>query len=268
MVVRREAFGGFDETLHGGEDVDLVWRLTVAGWHVRYEPAGRVGHEHRTSFGSWLSRRAYYGRTAAPLARRHPAAARPLPVSPWTAAAWAAAVLRRPIIATGITGAACALLAGELAGVVGQPVREALRLAGGGTLRSGLHVADALVRTWWPATFALAALSPRLRLPVAATALVPPLLEWDRLRPPLDPVRWTIARVLDDIAYGWGVWSGCVAEREWRPVWPDLGWRLTVETGEDLVGWSSGPPHSGTSRSSTPRCSVRRPLPWTSRTPS
>jgi GT2 family glycosyltransferase len=97
LVVRRAALGaGFDETLRGGEDVDYVWRLTEQGWHVRYEPAGRVQHEHRTSPGSWLSRRAYYGRTAAPLARRHHVAARSLAVSPWTAAAWAAAILRRP----------------------------------------------------------------------------------------------------------------------------------------------------------------------------
>jgi mycofactocin system glycosyltransferase len=236
MIVRRAAFeGGFDETLRGGEDVDLVRRLTAKGWHVRYEPDGRVGHEHRTSVRGWLARRAYYGRTAAPLATRHPAAARPLAVSPWTAAAWAAAVLRRPVLATGIVGTACALLAGELSGVVDQPLREAARLAGGGTLWSGLHVADALSRIWWPATLAAAALVPRLRLPVAAAALVPPLLEWDRLGPPLDPVRWAIARVLDDAAYGWGVWEGCWAHREWGPLRPDLSWRLTIETGDELV---------------------------------
>jgi len=236
LVVRAAALGtGFDETLHGGEDVDLVWRLTGEGWHVRYEPAARVAHEHRVSFGAWLSRRAYYGRTAAPLARRHPAAARPLAVSPWTAAAWAAAALRRPYAAAGIVGAACVLLAGKLAGVVDQPVREAVRLAGGGTLRSGRRVADAVARTWWPATLVTAALTPRLRLPLAAAALAPAVGEWRRLRPPLDPVRWTIARVLDDAAYGWGVWSGCWAEREWGPVSPDLGWRLAIQTGDELI---------------------------------
>ncbi len=44
MVARREALGaGFDEALHLGEDVDLVWRLHDAGWQVRYGPAGRGG---------------------------------------------------------------------------------------------------------------------------------------------------------------------------------------------------------------------------------
>jgi mycofactocin system glycosyltransferase len=250
LVVRRAALGaGFDETLRGGEDVDFVWRITEQGWHVRYEPAGRVQHEHRTSPGSWLSRRAYYGRTAAPLARRHHAAARSLAVSSWTAAGWAAAILRRPLAAAAIVGTACTLLAQELTGVAEQPVREAVRLAGGGTLRSGLQVADALNRTWWPATLVAAILAPRLRPPLAAAALVPALLEWRRLRTPLDPVRWTIARLMDDASYGWGVWSGCWTEREWGPLWPDLGWRLIIETGEELVAAML---HGGTPASPPP----------------
>src|SRR6266700_3830546 len=236
LVVRRTALGaGFDETLRGGEDVDFVWGLTEKGWHVRYEPEGRVQHEHRTSLGPWLSRRAHYGRTAAPLDSRHHAAARPLAVSPWTAAAWAAALLRQPFAASAITGTACTLLAGELSGVIECPVREAVRLAGGGLAKQGPHVADALNRTWWPATLAVAILTPRLRLPLAAAALAPALLEWRHLRPPLDPVLWTIARLLDDAAYGWGVWHGCWTQGEWGPLWPDLGWRLIIETGEELV---------------------------------
>jgi mycofactocin system glycosyltransferase len=250
LVVRSAALGGgFDETLGGGEDVDLGWRLTREGWHVRYEPAARVAHEHRVSAGAWLSRRAYYGRTAAPLARRHPAAARPLAVSPWTAAAWAAAALRRPYAAAAIVGAACALLAGRLAGVVDRPGREAVRLAGGGTLRSGLRVADAVTRTWWPAALLAAVVAPRLRLPLAGAVLAPALAEWRRLRPPLDPVRWTVARILDDAAYGWGVWAGCWAERDWGPVRPDLGWRLAIQTGDELVAATATP---GPARWTTP----------------
>jgi hypothetical protein len=92
-----------------------------------------------------------------------------------------------------------------------------------------------VARTWWPATLVTAALTPRLRLPLAVAALAPAVGEWRRLPPPLDPARWTIARVLDDAAYGWGVWSGCWAEREWGPVSPDLGWRLGIQTGEELI---------------------------------
>jgi N-acetylglucosaminyl-diphospho-decaprenol L-rhamnosyltransferase len=47
-MVRRVAFdvvAGFDEGYFMYvEDVDLCWRLRLAGWRVGYEPAGRVVH--------------------------------------------------------------------------------------------------------------------------------------------------------------------------------------------------------------------------------
>jgi mycofactocin glycosyltransferase len=236
LVARSSALGaGFDTTLTGGEDVDLVWRLVRGGWHVRYEPAGSVEHEHRTRLGAWLARRAYYGRTAAPLALRHPGAARPLAISPWTAAAWAAAALGRPLAAGGITATAVALLARELGGIVPDPLGTAVALAGGGTVRSGWMVADAVTRTWWPLSLLAAALLPRLRLPLAAAALLPPALDWRKLRPPVDPMTWTGLRLLDDLAYGWGVWSGCLRGRHAGPLLPDLGWRLSIHSGEQLI---------------------------------
>jgi hypothetical protein len=51
---------------------------------------------------------------------------------------------------------------------------------------------------------------------------VPPLLEWARRRPPLDPVRWTALRLADDLAYSAGVWASAVAERTAAPLLPDL----------------------------------------------
>jgi GT2 family glycosyltransferase len=119
-LVMRTELARFDETLTGGEDVDLVWRLDAQGHHVRYEPAAEVEHEHRTNPREWLARRAYYGRTAAPLAKRHPGHARPLHMSPWTAATYAALATRHPKTAATITAAAIALLARRLADARGE----------------------------------------------------------------------------------------------------------------------------------------------------
>ncbi len=48
FLVRRAAFdvvGGFDEAYFMYvEDVDLCWRMALAGWRVGYEPGGRVVH--------------------------------------------------------------------------------------------------------------------------------------------------------------------------------------------------------------------------------
>src|SRR5262249_17957024 len=54
LLVRRAAAGrGFAEDMPVGEDVDFVWRLSAAGWHIRYEPRAAVGHQHRVRLGDW-----------------------------------------------------------------------------------------------------------------------------------------------------------------------------------------------------------------------
>ena len=80
-----------------GEDVDFVRRLGTLGWHVRYEPAATVPHQHRVRLGSWFTRRMEYGTSAAPLELRHPGTLPAVAMSGWTAAAWAAAALGYPV---------------------------------------------------------------------------------------------------------------------------------------------------------------------------
>ena len=164
-----------------------------------------------------------------------PGAARPLALSPWSAAAWLAVGLGRPVTGVGITAVAAGLLARELRASVPGAAALAGRLAGLGTLWSGRVVADALVRTWWPVAVAGALRSARLRRVMAAAALAGPLLDWRAERPPIDPLRWTALRLLDDAAYGWGVWRGCLRARTLDPLRPDLAWRMRTCTGAELV---------------------------------
>jgi hypothetical protein len=245
-----------------GEDVDFIWRLAAAGWRVRYEPSAIMGHDHRVRFRAWFSRRADYGTSAAALEQRHPGAVRPLYASWWTVGAWAAALSGRPVTAATLTAAATALLARRLSTVTGErwpiPVlasptptraagsatraaasatptraarparrgeawRLAARLAGGGTLAAGRPIGSALSRTWWPLAIPAAIAFPKLRRPVAALILIPPLLDWADRRPPLDPARYVAARLLDDAAYSLGVWHGCLKRRTIAPLLPVVG---------------------------------------------
>ena len=101
----------------------------------------------------------------------------------------------------------------------------AIRLAGGGTLAAARPIGSALSRTWWPVAIPAALAVRKLRLPVAALILAPPLLDWADRRPPLDPARYVAARLLDDAAYSVGVWQGCLARRTVRPLLPVIGGR-------------------------------------------
>jgi mycofactocin system glycosyltransferase len=224
LLVRRQALeevGGFDQGLRFGEDVDLVWRLVEAGGTVRYEPTVTVSHGSRRTASTWLRQRFAYGGSAAPLASRHRRAVAPLTVSAWTAGAWALIGLGFPVAGVGVAAGSSAALVPRLQSL-SRPWPEAARLAGLGHLYGGARVADAVRRTWWPIALAAALVSRRARRAVLATATVPLLLDWRQERPRLDPARWVALRLVDDIAYGAGVWAGCWRERSIAALIPDL----------------------------------------------
>lgn len=221
LVVRRDALdavGGFDEALFVGEDVDLVWRLHGAGWAVRYEPAATATHPCRPTLGAWIGQRYRYGTSAAALAARHGDAVAPLGISGWSALAWGAVVAGHPAAGAGVAAATTAALVPKLRGLE-HPGREALRIAGLGNLWAGRSVADALRRPWWPLALALGVLHRRARPALLAAVVAPSLLE------PLPDsaarqIRAGALRLLDDLAYGAGVWAGAARARSARALLP------------------------------------------------
>jgi mycofactocin glycosyltransferase len=293
LVARADALralSGFDEDLRTGEDVDLVWRLDESGRRVRYDPAAHAVHAPRTTFGGWWRQRVSYGRSAAPLARRHPGALAPVRVSGWSATVWALAGIgavvplrarrrgwlrrgrparrrsagagrrewlrsRRParsagggrrewlrrgrparkrsaragavrlvlgfVPAAGVATGTTVALARKLRGLP-EPNALAVRLAGLGHLHAGRQLASAITRVWWPVAIVAALRSRRARVVVAAAALLPPLADWAKARPKLDPGSYVVLRLLDDAAYGTGVWLGAWDERTIEPLVPDL----------------------------------------------
>ena len=230
------AAGGFDPGLRHGEDVDLVWRLGRAG-AVRYVPAVTAVHPMRPGLQAMLRQRFGYGTSSAPLERRHGTAVAPVRLSPWTAAAWGAAGARLPALAIAFGGVGVLGLRRRLRLVLPAPgqgadrhpraqlaesTSEALRLAGLGQLRAGAMLGSALRRDWWPLALTAGIASRRLRPAIAVAVLVPPLAGWVRRRPALDPARWLLLWLADDLAYGTGVWRGCLAERSGRALLPEL----------------------------------------------
>lgn len=224
IVVRTNAWdltNGFDDTLRVGEDVDLIWRLAAGARRLRYVPGASVNHDVRTRPVGWLRRRFAYGTSAAPLALRHPGGPTPVRISPWSAAAWAAAAVGRPATGIGIAGVSVGLLIVKLAGVDDR-LRLAVSLGGRGNLAAGGLLANAVRRTWWPLALPAALFGPRsLRRSLVAAFVIPPLLAWRR-GSGLDPVTWLVLSTADDLAYGAGVWAGCIEYRTIAPLVPDL----------------------------------------------
>ena len=221
LLVRREAVGpGFDEDMHVAEDVDLVLRLHAAGWRLRYEPTARVAHDHRTSLRAWWLRKAFYGTGAAPLALRHRGAVPPMVLSPWAALTSALLLARRPGAAAAVSAVAAYRLSTKL-GRLRHPRTTAARLIALGAVGAAAQTADAVTRHYWPLAVVAALCSRRARDTVAAVALGSGVLDWWRAGPerPALPA-FLLARRLDDLAYGAGLWWGAAQHRTLAPLRP------------------------------------------------
>ena len=236
LVVRRAACEDgqlFDPVLRGGEDVDLVWRLVAAGWDVLYVPSVTVAHQGPTTVAGLLAKRWSYGSTAAPLARRHPGALAAFEASGWSVTAWVAALARRPLLATAALTAPGAVLARRLRGLVTRPALVAARIVGGGTARSALPALGDLTRAWSP-LLVLGLLARRTRRGCACALVVPALSDYLRDPGGSDAASYSALHVADDVAYGAGVWAGCVRERTIAPLLPRVVWRSRVWSSRGL----------------------------------
>lgn len=229
LMLRRAVAGDvlFDPQLRGGEDVDLVWRLVQAGWDVRYEPGATVHHDGPAHLASWLGRRAFYGTTAGALALRHPQSLVPVQASAWSVAVWALACARRPFLAGGVLLASIGVLAHRLTGVVKEPVTVATRIAGGGTLTSALPAVHGLIRAWSPA-LVLSLFWRRTRRAAVLAFIVPAVWDWRTDRAQLDPLRYAAIHMADDVAYGSGVWLGCLRVWTLVPLMARISFRTRV----------------------------------------
>ncbi|WP_231974380.1 mycofactocin biosynthesis glycosyltransferase MftF [Pseudonocardia sp. HH130630-07] len=229
LLVRAADVGpvAFDPGMHVAEDVDLVLRLHAAGRSMRFEPASRVAHDHRTSPVQWWRRKAFYGTGAAPLAQRHPGAVPPLVVSPWTAAVCLLLLLQRrgaTALAAVVTAVAAERLSRRLTGLR-HPRRTAARLAVLGLWGALAQTASALTRHFWPLAALALPFSRRARRAVVVAGIAEGIGDWwrHRDRDPrvrVGPVGYLLAHRLDDLGYGAGLWWGAWRRRTTAPLRP------------------------------------------------
>ncbi|TQK69091.1 MULTISPECIES: mycofactocin biosynthesis glycosyltransferase MftF [unclassified Nocardioides] len=209
--------GGFEDGWRVAEDVDLVWRLVDAGHVVRYDPGVRADHDVRGTVRTWLGRKFFYGTGGADLAARHGDKVAPAVLSPMMAlSGWALLQRRRWSLPVAVVAGAVTArrLAPQLPVEEGRTV-VAARLAAKGTAWAVRQEAGLLLRHWWPLA-ALAAPFSRSVRRALATAVVIDLAVFLRERTGIDPFTALVARRLDDLAYGSGLWWGAIRRRSPR----------------------------------------------------
>ena len=205
----------FDETLRVGEDVDLVWRLRDAGLaHPlrAVRPGARTANPRRGRSccrgGSGTARRP--ARSPGGIRTR----SRRSCCIPWPTLTVAAALARRPLVAAGVAGIGRRHWHGRCARPTSRPT---------GLLPA---MADAVRQTWlglgrYLTQFAAPALLAALCIATRPLSPLPRCCSARRSPPGrrvrvLDPVRFTLGSLADEIAYGAGVWVGSVRARTLR----------------------------------------------------
>ena len=223
LLVRRSAFrgaGGFADSMHVGEDVDLTWRLRDEGWTIAYLPVGRVCHEHRSTIRSFMSRRFDYGTSEGMLQLLHPRRRKQMVIPPLLALVLALCVMA-PFTGWLTLLAAAGVLAADATAVrlrflrrglpIGMPALLAGRLRAIGSLT--YYLSFHLVRYY--------------SLPLIAAALFFPLfwvvpigllgcaagVDHAIKKPQLSFIRFAGIYLLEQIAYGAGVFRGCLGKK-------------------------------------------------------
>jgi len=220
------AVSGFDDSMRIGEDVDLIWRLIENGIDCRYMPSIECPHRPRSSMRKMLKQRYDYGTSAALLDKRHPRAASPLRAHALLFAAattvlmgyiYFALILVLPTVAYFVVSLRSTSIA----------IGTRSRLAWKGLTSTTRLLARAIMRAWLPLFFLASFVSPRPGVMITFSALVPPIVGILRKKPS-HPVRYFIMRILEDLAYGTGVWVGAVLVRSMWCLLPVITVRLSV----------------------------------------
>jgi mycofactocin system glycosyltransferase len=206
LAIRTDAFeaaGGFDPDLRYGEDVDLIWRLARTGT-VRYDPSLTATHPPRGDLASFARQRYNYGTSASALGALHGSAVAPVVLSPWSLVTLGLALAPLPKMLLVWLGATIIGLSRKLPG--STAVANATQMSIVGHLNAARSIASASTRAWWPVS--LVAIATPLRSRVALLAL------WSWLG------NRSFLGLVDDVAYGTGVWRGTLRTRTVRSVLP------------------------------------------------
>lgn len=225
LLVRRSAFkgaGGFKDGMHVGEDVDLTWRLRDKGWTICYLPAGNVLHEHRSSLRSFMSRRFDYGTSEGMLQQLHPQRRKQM-VIPLLLALVLMLVLAAPCAGWWPLLLATGLLAGDAAVVRFRFIHRKIPIGLGALFAGRVRALGSLVYylsyhlvRYYAAPLVVIALvipGPWFQLFSAAILVCAAGVDFAVRKPPLSFARFCGIYLLEQIAYGAGVFWGCLSRK-------------------------------------------------------
>lgn len=235
LLVRRGLFlamGGFREELVVGEDVDLCWRMQDQGFHVAFQPMGRVFHKHRNRLIPFCTRRFDYGTSEPLLQKLHPKRGKEM-VFPVAGSFFLAA----GVIALTTTYLPLLFLCSAI--VIWDTLNRWRMIQEKGMPVGGISIFIAVLRGYFSFAHHLFAFAsryyliwamllfpifPEASIIIFAMHLVVGIVDFVIKRPRLNPFLFLFYFTLDQISYQSGVWWSCLKHRAFRSVNPKLVW--------------------------------------------
>jgi mycofactocin system glycosyltransferase len=223
LLLRRSLFaavGGFEDSMHVGEDVDLTWRLRNQGWTIAYLPAGRIYHEHRSTIRSFMSRRFDYGTSEGILQRLHPNRHKRMVIPPLLALLLALCLMA-PFTGWLSLGVACGVMAVDALVFRLRLKRRRLPIGIGALLGGRLRALGSL------AYYLSYHLVRYYSIPLVLVSLFVPLfwlvtlgvvgcaagVDYSVKKPNMSFISFAGVYVLEQLAYGAGVFWGCLRRK-------------------------------------------------------
>ena len=224
LVARSPAMqAGFDESMRTGEDVEFVWRESGNSRQCRYEPDVQAEHLPRASFAAFIRQRFGYGRSAADIDARRPWSVAPVRGNIFHLLPLGLLLAGQMFWAADALFVSVAFTLFNLRGM-GLTVRNRLSVAWLSVATASRHLATAITREWWPVFVVLSAISPEVEVAFWFSLAGLVLVDIMKLRPP-NIAMFLPLRVLDNLAYGTGVWAGAFARRSPRCLLPRISAR-------------------------------------------
>jgi mycofactocin system glycosyltransferase len=231
LLVRRRDFldaGGFREGMHVAEDVDLSWRLRDRGRKIVYTPRGAIVHEHRNRLRAFLRRRFQYGTSEGILQLLHPERRKRLVLPPALAAGSLLLALSFLLVSALPAVLGAAVVAVDAMRLWRKLRRQGVNLSPGRVLRARVkawgsllyYVSYHLTRYYLPLLVLGSLAWPRFAVLAGALALWCACCDYRMRRPALAFPAFFAFYLAEHLAYGAGVFRGCLRERSFRSYRP------------------------------------------------
>src|SRR6185312_11891552 len=186
---------------------------------------------HRTELRDWVARKAFYGGSAAPLSVRHPDKIAPLMISGWALTAWILMAVGSSfgyLASLFVAARTGRRIAKSMQGAETE-MWDVLTVATRSLWSAALQLASAICRHYWPVALLAAMLSRRCRRVVLTAAVMDGVVDWLRRRDavgddvePIGLFTYLLLKRIDDLAYGIGLWTGVVRERNMGALKPKI----------------------------------------------